>query len=414
MNKFTYKSLTTTTKKLLGSNAMFQKVILVVVGIVILTWILFYFQCHLNEKTKETKQTKFFEDFRNATQMDMVDFFKNGKDNDNYNYDKHFLVESPVFSEFSNESHFQQPYMYNADSPTDHDDVEGFIMGGSNNNVIEGFDLFKKIKNVGKDITKGVEKADPIKEIKKMFDGIGDIIDDKVGGPLKEFGNTINGGFKKVDGVVKTVDKEFKTVGKEFKKVDGAFKTVGKEFKKIGSFFQIVKKRFELFGKSFNTLGVAFNTLFVNTSRSIDLEFGNIGKVLNGGSKCALHFGNNFRRCIIYWIMDLVGEFLYSLFVLFPVWLIETSSGYSLNPWIDQIMKWRNVLDEFIKSFLNISMFHYPDSVLDNCYRCRKVDFGQLINRFNRDNKETIPKLMQEVKGKFNNVDRDFKKTFKP
>lgn len=211
---------------------------------------------------------------------------------------------------------------------------------------------------------------------------------------------------------------KFPSIGEIGKSVENALK---KPLKPLLDFINKVKKTFTEIGKrvnmlktSFDKVGNAIKLQFVNLGKSIKTEFDDIGNIANGGIKCGVHYVSNFRDCITYYLIDMVLQVIYSIFIGFPLWIFKITFKIDTTEYVKTVKNITNEMDKIIVSILGFSIFHFPSSVLDTCYSCKNVNFNKLINKLKKDNNETIPRWMNEPTKLFKEAGRDFRNAFRP
>jgi hypothetical protein len=133
-------------------------------------------------------------------------------------------------------------------------------------------------------------------------------------------------------------------MGGAFKKMGGSFKKIGGEFKKVGGFF---KKIFDFFKK----IGQAFRAIGTNI-------------------KCGFDKIVTLPDCMKWYMLEILGKILYFP-ITFMLWVF-TRAGY---PELKQGEKfvWSNMekIDKMIHSNMGFHIIHFPDDVVNKCYKCK-------------------------------------------
>lgn len=198
-------------------------------------------------------------------------------------------------------------------------------------------------------------------------------------------------------------------------------KTLAKPFEPLLEFINKVKRTFieignriQLLKTSFDEVGKAIELQFVNLGKTIKTEMDDVGDLIKGGANCGVHFVTNFRSCLIYYGIDFLLHLLYSIFWLFPIWLVETISGFSLQPYVGYLLNMIHYINDIFKSITGYSFLNFPPSVIEKCYSCKNVNFNKLVEKIQYDNYVTFPKWMNEPKQLFNKAGSDFKNVFRP
>lgn len=148
---------------------------------------------------------------------------------------------------------------------------------------------------------------------------------------------------------------------------------------------------------------------------------------------CTFDKMNNFRKCYGYYMLDLIGGFIYFITVKLPVLIIGLIIGCDLMPYVN--MGWDVIYcaDDFIFSILNFHFAHWPNGVLDDCYLCTDLPpqpgFIDQMNKTHADfyslypdaktlakdpNHRTIPNLMNEPTANFEQAKVRFQAAIEP
>lgn len=224
--------------------------------------------------------------------------------------------------------------------------------------------------------------------------GLFDIFDPKKNG-VSDFGDSIKRGFEELGKILGEV-KVIKDI------IDGIITAIND-----------ARRRFIYFGNGianlFTAFGYSMKTMFYDGVPTIGND---LVSILYGGGRCMVHFGGNFRSCLIFWLMDLVAELLYSLLVLLPVYIFDAIfPSLNLNSWIDEIKDWINYVDELLIDMLGYSCIHYPESIIDDCYKCKEVDFPRKVRELQEDStrlNKALDKLGYDYNNAFYEIGRAF------
>jgi len=87
---------------------------------------------------------------------------------------------------------------------------------------------------------------------------------------------------------------------------------------------------------------------------------------------CGIYFLSKIRSCMIYYILDIIGQILYLPVRIF-VWILKTIRLINLQPYVDKIWEYMEKLDMIIYTKLKFHIIHYPRSVRENCYVCKRL-----------------------------------------
>jgi hypothetical protein len=97
---------------------------------------------------------------------------------------------------------------------------------------------------------------------------------------------------------------------------------------------------------------------------------------------CSLYFISNMTRCILYYMIDIFGIILYLpvRIILYLIYVI----GFNLYPIETQVWDGLEKLDTIIYSYIGFHIIHWPKSIRDQCYNCKrlkvKVYAGKIMN----------------------------------
>ena len=273
--------------------------------------------------------------------------------------------------------------------------TEGFSFTGEyeeDYTIIEGLrginikrafkDLGKKIKDAGnktKDTLKGTFNKD---------------LGKKMEGELKKVGNKVKDGLKKAgDEITNALLKPFIPLIETFKTVD--------------KFFKSIPCRIRHFNGGFREFGVGLKTQFDNLGKGLKLGFSDIFGLIGTLGKCGIHFLKNLGNCIFYYILEMIGHIIYTIFFVFPIYVIKSITGMDMMGYVKQLWKIFYYFDSIIYSATRMHFMHFPDSVIKQCYTC---NFMGKVNQINKDWNYTIPKLLNEPIIHFKKSGRHFKK----
>lgn len=177
-------------------------------------------------------------------------------------------------------------------------------------------------------------------------------------------------------------------------------------FRDIGRAFRSIPIRARAFDKAFNLVGEGIKLEFDNLGKSLKLGFNDVFSLIDSVGKCGIKTIENFRICVIWYIMDLVGATLYSIIVVLPVFITFMITGFNLQPYVDEVNKSISYIDSLFFNFTCYHIFKFPRWVIDACYTC---DFKDKINKINIDWTKTIPDLLQAPLDKFIASEKSFK-----
>ena len=128
---------------------------------------------------------------------------------------------------------------------------------------------------------------------------------------------------------------------------------------------------------------------------------------------CSLYFLSNITHCIFYYIIDTFGIILYLpvRLLLFAFYMARVN----LYPYETQIWDQLEKLDAIILGYIGIHIIHWPKSVRNQCYNCKRLKLnvysGTMLKLFD-DFTIKIPNIMvtgiSYLKDAFGNVQQVF------
>ena len=230
------------------------------------------------------------------------------------------------------------------------DEINSYEKQEGFSNIIEGFN----INDIGKKIKNTFEK--PLNKVK-----------DALGDPLKEI-------FE----FVKNVKRAFESIPKRAK----AFRT------------------------AFDETGQGIKMQFDNLGESLKIGFGDVFDLIDAVGTCSINTIKNFRICVIWYIMDLIGTTLYNIIVALPIFITRTITGFNFQPYVDEVKKVIDYIDSLFFDFTCHHLFRFPQWVINSCYSC---NFDSQVARIKTDWKTTIPALLKAPISKFEKAGSSFK-----
>jgi hypothetical protein len=143
---------------------------------------------------------------------------------------------------------------------------------------------------------------------------------------------------------------------------------------------------FNTFPNRFRNLTAGFNNIFVGVGE----EFIGLGFALNIGFSslkelteyiaefvstyvgCGYKFASNIIDCVMYYIFDIFRFVLY-LPVRILLWILYMAASIDLYPAEMQFWDGLESLDQFFFPIAGFHLIHYPKSVRDQCYVCKRL-----------------------------------------
>jgi hypothetical protein len=190
---------------------------------------------------------------------------------------------------------------------------------------------------------------------------------------------------------------------------DNIIKPAKQAWDQVKDFFRAIGAKFEQLGRAMGDIIGAIGLMFADIGMAIKTEGENIGNFIYGGGKCFMQFSNNFRRCMLFWLIDGLFEMIYGI-ILLICWSIEGATGLNIMKWLNKFKNMTSKIDSKLKKILGFSLMHYPDSVINDCYICKGVDFTRMVDKFNDGNNkikgdfQRLTDIFKEVGDKFNTV----------
>lgn len=201
-----------------------------------------------------------------------------------------------------------------------------------------------------------------------------------------------------------------KTFEKPFNKMKDE---LGDPLKKIFEFVDNVKRAFEsipkrakAFRTAFDETGQGIKMQFDNLGESLKIGFGDVFDLIDAVGTCSINTIKNFRICVIWYIMDLIGTTLYNIIVALPIFITRTITGFNFQPYVDEVKKVIDYIDSLFFDFTCHHLFRFPQWVINSCYSC---NFDSQVARIKTDWKTTIPALLKAPISKFEKAGSSFK-----
>lgn len=146
---------------------------------------------------------------------------------------------------------------------------------------------------------------------------------------------------------------------KIFKPITGTFKSVGKIFKDIGKIFKLIFKDIPKW------IGMVFKWIFYDIPRwAFDFIL------------CIFNKIKNLPSCFLWYMLEVVGKILYLPFQI-TFWILDLilkSSGVTsvrIKGTVDKLWLLLDDIDHFQYELSGFHLVHYPDNIIDKCYKCK-------------------------------------------
>jgi len=148
---------------------------------------------------------------------------------------------------------------------------------------------------------------------------------------------------------------------------------------KAVNFFKELGARFRDLGLGvtnvFKGVGEEFEGVIEGTGILIEdiLDFVITSYVFLGSNMiCGIYFLGNIKECIIYYILQMIGTFLYLPVRIF-VWFFKTINIVDLQPVLDKIWEIMEKIDIIIYKYCKFHIIHFPKSVREKCFVCKRL-----------------------------------------
>lgn len=213
--------------------------------------------------------------------------------------------------------------------------------------------------------------------------------------------------FKQIGDALKKIPQGFKEIGNKFVEITNLLKDA---FKKVFGVFKKLGGAFEKIGKGFKDSIEGVPKGLEYGFKDLDVFFKYIGEFLLGYIMCSIRMIENFHKCVFFYMMDMVGQFLYLPFrlALFLIWCIGFSSVYETEKMIWDII---SDIDKIVFGITGYHFMHWPKSIRDLCYNCRRLKtnvIGKKANQMKDDWNGEIWKQVnkggRELTGGFNDL----------
>jgi hypothetical protein len=186
-------------------------------------------------------------------------------------------------------------------------------------------------------------------------------------------------------------------------------------------FFKSIPRRVKNMGDGFNNIFGGIGSEFVALGMSAELGFNDIKTMLiyifeflKTYIQCSIYFITNIRACIFYYLIDAFGQILY-IFPRLLLWGLYMF-GLDLYPVEKQIWDIMEKIDRFVFKMASFHIIHWPKSVRDKCYNCKRLKMSVLTNKAKEvdyDFKVKIPQIMRRGVDRINKGKRELDSVIK-
>jgi hypothetical protein len=180
---------------------------------------------------------------------------------------------------------------------------------------------------------------------------------------------------------------------------------IGKAFRFLDvviDFFQSIPRRVTNLGNGFNDIFNGIGSEFVALGMGVELGFGDIVTLIQYTFEflityitCGVYFLSNIRNCFFYYLLEIVGQILYLPFRIL-LWVLNLF-GINLYGIVDNIWIAFDDLDTYVYTLAGFHIIHYPKSIREQCYVCKRLKVKVLTNKahdISDDFKYKIPEIM--------------------
>lgn len=252
------------------------------------------------------------------------------------------------------------------------------------NDIVHEPFLGKIIRSIRRSIVRGLKSAlnfviSPFKKIGKKLTGVFN--------KIKNFINSIPRALNKIvrdvkDALNDALDAMKNVIMKPLKGIDEMIS----DFEKLICLLETFPDRisnilygfdsvFQGIGEQIELIGIAAERGFDETATLTNYSF----IFFNSYLKCFMKFLTNMHKCFFFYIVDVVGKFLY-LPIRVVMWLSKTLLGFDLYSTEKKIWKGIEYIDSVIFSIFHFHVIHFPKSIRDDCYTCIRLR-KEVINR---------------------------------
>ena len=160
-----------------------------------------------------------------------------------------------------------------------------------------------------------------------------------------------------LDGIADTIE--------DVRQIICAFNTFPNRFRNLANGFNNV---FDGVEQEFVALGIALNIGFHSVKNLTEY----VAEFISTYVGCGYKFTANILDCILYYLFDILRYILYSP-IRIALWLLYAT--LSIDLYEVETMIWTNLesLDQMLYPILQFHIIHYPDSVYNQCYVCKRL-----------------------------------------
>lgn len=150
-------------------------------------------------------------------------------------------------------------------------------------------------------------------------------------------------------------------------------------WKKLTNFFPELGRRFDNFGKGLKDIFDGLGVQIEGVGKGIELGFKDVFLLigycfilLGSYLACGVYFISQIHKCMFYYILDMIGQVLY-LPIRIIAWFLKNALYIDLYKPLDKFWKFMDKLDLIVYKFAKFHIIHYPRSVRERCYVCKRL-----------------------------------------
>jgi hypothetical protein len=173
----------------------------------------------------------------------------------------------------------------------------------------------------------------------------------------------------------------------DFKKFTDFFTvTLPRVGDKIKEFGDGLRDIFEGVGKEIDGVGAGINLGFKDVGLLIEYCFILLGSYL----ACGVYFITQLPKCMFYYVLEWIGQVLYLPVRIF-VWVMKTFFKIKLQKYLDKFWRFMEKVDLIIYKHAKFHIIHYPRSVRERCYVCKRLKDQVITRQSNTVNYDFAP-----------------------
>lgn len=166
---------------------------------------------------------------------------------------------------------------------------------------------------------------------------------------------------------------------KPFKPLIDFGKRAEEGLNKIPSFFKELERRFIDFGVGVKDIFDGLGVQIEGVGKGIELGFGDVGLLieycfilLGSYLACGVYFIGQLPKCFFYYVLEWIGQILYLPVRIF-IWFMDTFCKIKLQKHMDKFWYFMEKIDKIIYKYAKFHIMHYPRSVRERCYVCKRL-----------------------------------------